>query len=152
MIDGVPAQGESGRAPALAAPAMKSRQAASRLRIVLVDDHAMVRQGLRSLLESHSDLEVIAEAGDGVQAIALTESLRPDVVVMDLTLPHIDGVEATRRICRANPATVVIGLSVHQSWQVEQAIKEAGAAAFLTKECAGDQLYEAIASSTMARS
>ena len=152
MSDGPSMQSEPGRSPALTKPASQSRQAVGRLRIVLVDDHAMVRQGLRSVLESHNDVEVIAEAGDGLQAVALTELLRPDVVVMDLTLPHIDGVEATRRICEANPSTVVIGLSVHPSWQVEQAIKGAGAAAFLTKECAADQLYEAITSATMARS
>jgi signal transduction histidine kinase/CheY-like chemotaxis protein len=152
MIDSLSAQSEPGHSQTLAMPVAKSRQAAGRLRIVLVDDHAMVRQGLRSVLESHHDVEVIAEAGDGLQAISLTESLRPDVVVMDLTLPHIDGVEATRKICQANPSTVVIGLSVHQSWQIEQAIKEAGAAAFLTKDCAAEQLYEAITSTTMARS
>jgi CheY-like chemotaxis protein len=123
-----------------------------KLRVVLVDDHAMVRQGLRSLLESHRDVEVIAEAGDGLQAVALADSLHPDVVVMDLSLPALDGVEATRRICRAQPGTVVIGLSVHQSRQVEQAIKGAGAAAFLTKDCAVDQLYEAMCSAMMARS
>jgi len=152
MSDSPSMQSEPGRAPALTKPASKDRQVVGRLRIVLVDDHAMVRQGLRSVLESHDDVEVIAEAGDGLQAVALTELLRPDVVVMDLTLPHIDGVEATRRICEANPSTVVIGLSVHPSWQVEQAIKGAGAAAFLTKECAADQLYEAITAATMARS
>ena len=153
MIDGISVQQrESGRPHTPATAVEKSRQAAGRLRIVLVDDHAMVRQGLRSVLESHNDVEVIAEAGDGLQAVSLTESLRPDVVVMDLTLPHIDGVEATRRICQVNPSIVVIGLSVHPSWQVEQAIKEAGAAAFLTKDCAADQLYEAITSATMARS
>ena len=152
MIDGLSMQSEPGRSTARPMPVAKSRQAVGRLRIVLVDDHAMVRQGLRSVLESHNNVEVIAEAGDGLQAVALTELLRPDVVVMDLTLPHIDGVEATRRICEANPSTVVIGLSVHPSWQVEQAIKRAGATAFLTKECAADQLYEAITSATMARS
>ena len=138
--------------PAFTKLMLQYRQAVARLRIVLVDDHAMVRHGLRSVLESHSDVEVIAEPATGLQAVALTELLRPDVVVMDLTLPHIDGVEATPRICEANPSTVVIGLSVHPSWQVEQAIKGAGAAAFLTKECAADQLYEAITSATMARS
>jgi PAS domain S-box-containing protein len=124
----------------------------AKVRVVLVDDHAMVRQGLRSLLENHRDVEVVAEAGDGLQAIALTETLCPDVVVMDLSLPQLDGVEATRRICLTHPATVVIGLSVHESRHMEQAIKTAGAAAFLTKDCAVDQLYEAINSAMMARS
>ncbi len=144
-------QGEPGCAQTLTASATKNRQATSRIRIVLVDDHTMVRQGLRSVLEGHDDVEVIAEAGDGLQAVALAELLRPDVVVMDLTLPHIDGIEATRRICQTNPSMIVIGLSVHSSRQVEQAIKGAGAAAFLTKECAADQLYDAITATTMAR-
>jgi CheY-like chemotaxis protein/two-component sensor histidine kinase len=124
----------------------------ARFRVLLVDDHAMVRQGLRSLLENHRDVEVVAEAGDGLQAIALAETLCPDVIVMDLSLPLLDGVEATRRICLAHPAMIVIGLSVHQNRQMEQAVKGAGAAAFLTKDCAVDQLYEAISSAVPARS
>jgi len=126
---------------------------ASRLvRVLLVDDHAMVREGLRSLLENHQDVEVVAEAGDGLEAIALVDQHRPDVVVMDLSLPSLDGVEATRRICLAHPATVVIGLSVHQSRHMEEAIRRAGAASYLTKDCAVDQLYEAMSSAMMARS
>ena len=127
-------------------------QQQAKFRVLLVDDHAMVRQGLRSLLENHRDVEVVAEAGDGLQAIALAETLCPDVVVMDLSLPQLDGVEATRRICLTHPATVVIGLSVHESRHMEQAVKTAGAAAFLTKDCAVDQLYEAMTSAMMARS
>ncbi|HEX2055072.1 MAG TPA: PAS domain S-box protein, partial [Nitrospiraceae bacterium] len=127
-------------------------QSQTKFRVLLVDDHAMVRQGLRSLLENHRDVEVVAEAGDGRQAIVLAEALCPDVVVMDLSLPLLDGVEATRRICLTQPTTVVIGLSVHQSRQMEQAVKSAGAAAFLTKDCAVDQLYEAMTSAMMARS
>jgi PAS domain S-box-containing protein len=124
----------------------------AKIRVLLVDDHAMVRQGLRSLLENHRDVEVVAEAKDGLQAIAFTETLCPDVVVMDLSLPLLDGVEATRRICLTHPGTVVIGLSVHQSPHMEQAVRAAGAASFLTKDCAVDQLYEAISSAMMARS
>jgi PAS domain S-box-containing protein len=124
----------------------------AKFRVLLVDDHAMVRQGLRSLLENHRDVEVVAEAGDGLQAVALAETHCPDVVVMDLSLPQLDGVEATRRICLTHPATVVIGLSVHESRHMEEAVKTAGAAAFLTKDCAVDQLYEAMTSAMMARS
>jgi PAS domain S-box-containing protein len=138
--------------PSFNIPHSSFQQQLSKFRVLLVDDHAMVRQGLRSLLENHRDVEVVAEAGDGLQAVALTDKLRPDVVVMDLSLPSIDGVEATRQICLAHPSTVVIGLSVHQSHQIEQAIIAAGAAAFLTKDCAVDQLYEAMSSAMMARS
>jgi DNA-binding NarL/FixJ family response regulator len=97
-------------------------------------------------------MEVVAEAGDGMQAVALADEVRPDVVVMDLNLPSLDGVEATRRICARHPSIVVVGLSVHQSRHVEEAIRAAGAATYLTKDCAVDQLYEAITSSMMARS
>jgi PAS domain S-box-containing protein len=135
---------ESAGAVGAAAPA--------RIRVLLADDHAMVRQGLRSLLEGHQDMEVVAEAGDGMQAVALADEVRPDVVVMDLNLPSLDGVEATRRICARHPSIVVVGLSVHQSRHVEEAIRAAGAATYLTKDCAVDQLYEAITSSMMARS
>jgi CheY-like chemotaxis protein len=126
--------------------------APARIRVLLADDHAMVRQGLRSLLEGHQDMEVVAEAGDGMQAVALADEVRPDVVVMDLNLPSLDGIEATRRICARHPSIVVVGLSVHQSRHVEEAILAAGAATYLTKDCAVDQLYEAITSSMMARS
>jgi PAS domain S-box-containing protein len=127
-------------------------QKSAAIRVLLVDDHAMMRQGLRSLLENHQDVEVVAEAGDGLQAVALAEQHRPDVVVMDLSLPSLDGVEATRRICLAHPPTVVIGLSVHQSRHIEEAIRRAGAVSYLTKDCAVDQLYEAMSSAMLARS
>ena len=124
----------------------------SKIRVLLVDDHPVVRRGLIALLGAEPDMEVVGEAGTGQQAVTLSQALHPDVVVMDLTLPSLDGVEATRQICLAHPSTVVIGLSVHPTHQVEQAIRAAGAAAFLTKDCAVDQLYEAISSAMMARS
>lgn len=117
---------------------------ASRIRVLLVDDHAMVRQGLRSLLDGYSDLDVIAEAGDGEEAVSLAHELKPDLIVMDVNLPRLDGIEATKRIRKARPATVVVGISVHQAEYVMDAMKDAGAAAFLTKESAADQLYETI--------
>ena len=114
------------------------------LRVLLVDDHAMVRQGLRSLLEGHDDVQVVGEAGDGLVGIDMAGSLNPDVVVMDVTMPRIDGVEATRRIRQDHPTIAVVGLSVHGTSQVEAAMKAAGAAVFVSKDSAGDELYQAI--------
>jgi PAS domain S-box-containing protein len=125
--------------------------ASQRLRILLVDDHAMVRQGLRSVLESYRDLEVIGEAGDGESAMNLTDSLRPDVVVMDINMPKVDGIEATRQIVARHPEVVIIGLSVQNEHHIEEMMVNAGAAVFVTKERAAVQLYEAIISSVRPR-
>jgi CheY-like chemotaxis protein len=116
----------------------------SAIRVLLVDDHAMVRQGLRSVLDGYADLDIIAEAADGEEAVSLAGLLKPDLVVMDVNLPRLDGIEATKRIRHAQPETVVVGLSVNQADHVVRAMKAAGAAAFLTKESAADQLYETI--------
>ncbi len=122
-----------------------------RLRILLVDDHAMVRQGLRSVLESYHDLEVIGEAGDGESAVSLTDALTPDVVVMDINMPKIDGIEATRQIVARHPDIIVIGLSVQNERHIEEMMVSAGAAVFVTKERAAVQLYEAIINTVRAR-
>lgn len=114
------------------------------LRVLLVEDHAMVREGLRGILEGYSDFSVVGEAVDGEDAIVQTERLTPDVVVMDVNLPKLDGISATRQIKAAFPKTIIIGLSVHQASQVEAAFKEAGGAAYVTKDAAAVSLYEAI--------
>ncbi len=114
------------------------------LRVLLVDDHAMVRQGLRSILDSYEDLDVVGEAADGQDAVVMARSLRPDVVVMDVNLPLLDGVEATRILSREISSLTIIGISVRNDPQVEVAMTDAGAAAFLTKESAASQLYEVI--------
>ncbi len=132
---------------AVDAPSVPSQ----RLRILLVDDHAMVRQGLRSVLEDYNDLEVIGEAGDGEAAISIAAVLKPDVVVMDINMPKIDGIEATRHIMAEHPDTVVIGLSVQNERHIEDAMLNAGAAVFVTKERAAVQLYEAIVSTVRSR-
>jgi PAS domain S-box-containing protein len=114
------------------------------VRVLLVDDHAMVRQGLRGILDGYRDLHVIGEAADGREAVELARVWSPDVVVMDVNLPKIDGVEATRQIKESRPSTAVIGLSVHHANQIEHVLKEAGAADYVTKDSAADHLYEAI--------
>lgn len=114
------------------------------VRILLADDHAMVRQGIRALLERHDDLLVVGEAWDGQHACELADALRPDVIVMDINMPRVDGIEATRRIKREHPHIVIIGLSVQSVTQVSNSMLQAGASRYLTKESAGDQLYETI--------
>ena len=141
----IDSQSESGSGASRAKQLLTSPVPPSeRLRILLVDDHEMVRQGLRSVLDNYEDLEVIGEAGDGESAISIAAALKPDVVVMDVNMPRIDGIEATRRIVSAQPDIVVIGLSVQNEHHVEEAMTRAGAAVFVTKERAAGQLYEAI--------
>ena len=110
----------------------------------MADDHAMVRQGLCSLLKEYDDIQVIGEAANGEEAVTLVDQLEPDVVLMDVTMPKLDGIEAARLIKCKHPAVVVIGLSVHTAGQVEIAMKEAGAEAFMNKEAAVEQLYQTI--------
>jgi PAS domain S-box-containing protein len=128
-------------APALAAQA---RDKHAPVRVLLVDDHAMVRQGLRSILEGYANLHIIAEAGDGEEAITLARLLKPDLIVMDVNMPRVDGIEATRRIREEQPDTYVVGLSVNEAEHVVKSMRDAGACAFLTKESAADHLYETI--------
>lgn len=119
------------------------------LRIMLVDDHAMVRQGIRALLEQHPNVEVVGEAWDGQQACELVSEVSPDVIVMDANMPRLDGIEATRRIKKAHPQIVIIGLSVQTATPVATSMLQAGASGYLTKESAGQQLYETILTATM---
>lgn len=118
------------------------------VRVLLVDDHAMVRQGLRSILDGYPNLDIIAEAGDGEEAITLARLLKPDLIVMDVNMPRLDGIEATRRIREELPGTYVVGLSVNEADHIVKSMKAAGASAFLTKESAADHLYETIGTVT----
>ena len=132
-------------APLLALPAeteiVVPKSSGQCVRILLVDDHAMVRQGLRSILDSYADLDVVGEAADGQDAVIMARSLRPDVVVMDVNLPLLNGVEATRILCREQGAITVIGISVRNDPQVRLAMTDAGAVDFLPKESAANRLY-----------
>jgi signal transduction histidine kinase/CheY-like chemotaxis protein len=113
-------------------------------RVLLVDDHAMVRQGLRALLDSYSDLCVIGEAADGEEAVSMVAVSFPEFVLMDVNMPNMDGIEATKQIKAAWPATMVIGLSVNTSPQVMEAMQLAGAVAFVSKDAAAEQLHDVI--------
>ncbi len=114
------------------------------IRVLLADDHAMVRQGLRSILDAYQDISVVGEAADGEEAVELARLLTPDVIVMDVNMPRMDGIEATRRIKSHWPGLVVIGLSVSNRGQVESLLLEAGASCYVSKEAAGDELHGAI--------
>jgi DNA-binding NarL/FixJ family response regulator len=103
-------------------------------RVLLVDDHKLVREGLRQLLASRAGIEVVGEAGDGEEAVELALVLRPDVVVMDVFMPRMNGVEATRRIVEQIPGIRVIGLSMHQGDEMAESMKRAGAADYLSKD------------------
>ena len=126
---------------ALRTPHSGLRQNA-KIRVLLVDDHAMVRQGLRAMLEDYGDVQIVGEAVDGREAVRLTEQLRPGVVVMDINMPKMNGIEATREITARYPNIIVIGLSVNAGDDNHRAMTEAGAATLLTKEAAVEQLYE----------
>jgi len=115
-----------------------------RIRVLLADDHMMVREGLRALLEAEGDVEVVGEARTGCQAVQLARRLRPEVVLMDIAMPLLNGLEATRRILKAVPATRVLILSAHSEDEcIRQAILS-GAAGYLTKETSADLLSKAI--------
>ena len=113
----------------------------ARIRVLLVDDHAMVRQGLRSVLESYDDIEIVGEAADGKQSLDLVERVRPSVVVMDLNMPTMNGIDATAIIKSRYPDILILGLSVNAGDDNQTAMIKAGASALLTKEAAVDQLY-----------
>ena len=106
----------------------------ARIHLLLADDHEAFRRTLRELLEEEPDLRVIAEAADGRQAVSLARELSPDVVLMDVAMPVLDGIRATREITSDLPATAVLGLSVHNDRHLAGAMLEAGAAGYLPKD------------------
>lgn len=116
----------------------------SPIRILIVDDNELMREGLRKVLGEQQDLRVIGEASNGELAVSLARRLKPDVVLMDVNMPGMDGIEATRRIRRQVRSTSVIGFSIHEDKYTAEAIKRAGACAYVTKQENPDKLYEVI--------
>jgi two-component system, NarL family, response regulator LiaR len=114
--------------------------------ILIADDHPLLRQALRYVLEKQSDFKVLAEAGDGEEAIKLCTKLNPDVVIMDISMPVLNGLEATRRIKEKCPRTLILVLTVHNDVEHVFGILEAGAAGYLTKSVFGEQVPNAIRS------
>jgi DNA-binding NarL/FixJ family response regulator len=112
--------------------------------VMLADDHAVVRDGLRALLEGGHDLQVIGVAGNGREAVAEAQRLRPDIVIMDIAMPELDGVEATRRIVEKCPETRVLILSMYLSAEHIHRALQAGAQGYVLKESAGEEVVEAI--------
>lgn len=114
------------------------------VRIILVDDHGIIRQGLRSLLDCQPDIEVVGEAEDGRSAIELARELRPDIVITDVTMPNLNGVDTTRQITRMFPQIKIIGLSGHANNSFIMGMLKAGASAYILKQCLFNELLEAI--------
>jgi two-component system, NarL family, nitrate/nitrite response regulator NarL len=112
--------------------------------VLLADDHMVVREGLRSLLRAESGLVVVGEASNGRRAVELVQKLRPSVVVMDLAMPQLNGLEATRQILRAAPATKVLILSAHSDDEYVERVLAAGAAGYLLKQSSAEILAQAI--------
>jgi len=112
--------------------------------ILLAEDHVIVREGTRELLQHEADMEVVGEASDGEEAVELTRRLKPNVVVMDIAMPKLNGIEATKQIKRTHPATVVLILTAYDNDQYIAALLDAGAAGYLLKNVRGDELIDAI--------
>lgn len=114
------------------------------LRILLADDHEIVRRGLRAVLEAESDWQVMDEAANGIEAVEMADRYNPDVILMDISMPELNGLEATRRIRRAHPGVEVLFLTMHESEQMIREGMEAGARGFLLKSDAGHELVPAV--------
>lgn len=112
--------------------------------VLLVDDHAIIREGLRSLLEKQPDMEVLADTDEGRKAVDLVRDLMPDVVIMDVTMAGLNGIEATRLINSEFPQVKVVALSIHSQRRFIADMLSAGAAGYILKECLFDELVQAI--------
>lgn len=112
--------------------------------ILLADDHIIVRQGLKSLLEESPELKVVGEADNGRDAVQFAEELHPDIIVMDIGMPKLNGIEATRKITERNRRAKVIALSIHSDRRFVRNMFKAGAKGYLLKECAVDELIDAV--------
>lgn len=115
-----------------------------KIKILLVDDHKILREGISSLVKGYPDMEVIGEAADGRTALRLVEELSPNVVVMDISMPDLNGIDATRRINSEHPEIRIIALSMHYDKQFVSEMFKAGASGYLLKDCAFDELEHAI--------
>jgi DNA-binding NarL/FixJ family response regulator len=115
-----------------------------KIRILLADDHAVVRQGFRMILDAQVDMEIVGEAGNGREAIAMSEKLKPDVVVMDVAMPELNGIEATRRMAELAPQSRVLALSMHKDSVYVREILRAGARGYLLKDSIDVDLLAAV--------
>jgi two-component system response regulator NreC len=115
-----------------------------KIRILLADDHVMVRQGFRMILAAQPDMEIVGEAGNGREAVELAEQLRPDVAVMDVAMPEMNGIEATRRLAVSTPRTRVLALSMYKDSVYVREILRAGARGYLLKDAIDRDLLSAV--------
>jgi DNA-binding NarL/FixJ family response regulator len=115
-----------------------------KIRLMLVDDHEVVRVGLKNFLLTQEDFDVVAEAGDGEEAVSRALITHPDVILMDITMPGVDGLEATRRLRVLCPKCLILALTVHDDKQYLMEMLAAGASGYITKQAAGDDLIAAI--------
>jgi two-component system response regulator NreC len=125
---------------------------ARQIRILLADDHAVVRDGLRALLERQSDMAVVAEAGDGRECVQMAENHLPDVVLMDVAMPEMNGIEAARRIIAASPKTGVVMLSMHRDESYVLRSLKAGARGYLLKDSPREDVLSAVRAASEGRS
>jgi DNA-binding NarL/FixJ family response regulator len=114
------------------------------IRVFLADDHTMVRQGFRLILSSQPDIEIVGEAGNGREAVELAEKLHPDVIVMDVAMPELNGIEATRRLAACSPRSRVLALSMHKDSVYVREILRAGARGYLLKDSIDSDLVNAV--------
>lgn len=113
-------------------------------KIIIADDHAVLREGMRNLLERENDFEIIGEASDGEEAVKLVSELKPDVVLMDIVMPKLSGIEATRQIKEISPATNILVLTAYSDIRYILGLLEAGACGYLLKNARGSEIAEAI--------
>lgn len=114
------------------------------IRLLLLDDHAVVRSGLRMLLENESDVEIVGEAGTARQGLEIVARLKPDLILMDIGLPDLSGIEATREVKRLSPSTAVVALTIHEDEEYFFKMLEAGASGYVPKRAAPQELLTAI--------
>jgi len=117
-----------------------------KIRVIIADDHAVVREGTRHILEQEDDIEVVGEARDGVEAVALAQASRPDVAIIDISMPRMSGIEATERIKAAHPGTAVLILSSYDDDRYVFALLAAGAAGYLLKDVSSREIVRAVRS------
>ena len=115
-----------------------------KIRIIFAEDHVLVREGTRQLLDRQQDLEVVGEAADGIEGVELVKRFKPDVAILDIAMPRMGGIEATREIKKIAPQTSVLILSAYDDDQYVFALLEAGAAGYLLKDVSGDELVRAV--------